>query len=169
MRRTRSRHRSAVGSLLRSSLRKPQSSLTAPLPFFSSPTITVSSEGRVGELQRVRNRPLRNSESALSPTPLSERHVVSREMDGDCLNNSSDDEAARRRSCRLFPQFLQQGNAVRVFEARNVSKAGGRGICTKRVLQCLVEKRQAEKNEHDLKRLGSEPSLPEFVRRTRSS
>ena len=88
-------------------------------------------------------------------------------MDGDCLSNSSDEEAAGRRPCRLFPQFLQQRNEVWIFEARNVSKAGVLGICTKHVLQCLVEKRHAEQNEHDLKRLRSERSPPEVVRRPR--
>jgi hypothetical protein len=40
---------------------------------------------------------------------------------------------------------------VRVFETGNVSKASVLGICTKHVLQRLVEKRKAEKNEDDLK------------------
>ena len=72
-------------------------------------------------------------------------------MDGDRLSDSSDEQAAGRRPHRLFSQFLQERNKVRISEARNVSKASVLGICTKHVLQRLVEKLQAEKNEDDLK------------------
>jgi hypothetical protein len=64
---------------------------------------------------------------------------------------------------------LQERNEVRVFEARNLSKASVLSISTKHVLQRFVEKREAEKNEDDLKRLRGEHSPPEVVRRARSS
>ena len=58
---------------------------------------------------------------------------------------------------------------MRILEAGNVSKASVLGICTKHLLQRLVEKREAEKNEHDLKRLRGQRTPPEVVRRARSS
>jgi hypothetical protein len=60
---------------------------------------------------------------------------------------------------------LQERNEVRVFEARNLSKASVLSISTKHVLQRFVEKREAEKNEHDLKRFRSEGSPSEIVGR----
>ncbi len=50
-----------------------------------------------------------------------------------------------------------------------VSKASVLGICAKHVLERLVEKREAEKDEDDLKRLRGERSPPKVVRRARSS
>ena len=139
------------------------------MPACSASRARLNSSAMCSAIQSVIRRSLKPGSDDVSPrNGFSERHVVSREMDGDRLSDAANEQAAGRRPHRLLSQFLQERNEVRIFEAGDVPKASVLGVCTKHVLQRLVEKRQAEKNEDDLKRLRGQCSPPEIVRRARS-